>query len=133
LKEKGVRRRSPPLFEPSQEDVVDNWIATESVRIRVLSLDGLGDISAHVAKDVLLHWSSVEDYGGRPSGYLHGIIPDAEKNNDLMLLSKNVWHKFNEYLTSFAESADAVYEREFNYVIELIKARHPYKNLKVYK
>ncbi len=86
--------------------------------MRVMSLEGEGLRTVQVPDAVLDYWANFEP--GTPEIYLHAIIPDETRYQEVILVKRDAWDRASQVLRYFADSTDEVYEDQFQKVLDQI-------------
>ena len=98
-------------------DIPDD-LPTPAAKMRVMSLEGEGLRTVQVPDAVLDYWANFEP--GTPEIYLHAIIPDETRYQEVILVKRDAWDKASQVLRYFADSSDEVYEDQFQKVLDQI-------------
>ncbi len=107
-------------------DIPDD-LPTPAAKMRVMSLEGEGLRTVQVPDAVLDYWANFET--GDPELYLHAIIPDETRHQEVILMKKDAWDKASQVLRYFADSSDEVYEDQFQKVLDQILRAEEFKKL----
>lgn len=111
-------------------DIPDD-LPTPAARMRVMSLEGEGLRTVKVPDAVLDYWANFET--GDPELYLHAIIPDEERCQEVILIKRDAWDKASQVLRHFADSSDEIYEGQFQTVLDQILRSEEFKKITIEK
>ena len=107
-------------------DIPDD-LPTPAAKMRVMSLEGEGLRTVQVPDAVLDYWANFEP--GTPEIYLHAIIPDETRYQEVILVKRDAWDKATQVLRYFADSSDEVYEDQFQKGLDQILRAEAFKKL----
>ena len=118
------------ITAPAANDVAIPVIETEvDVKIRVLSVSGVGELNRQVSASLLGYWATLETYEGLVYSYLHAFMSDEDQTRAVVLVRRAIWNDVFGKLEPFADAGDDVYQSKLEELIEVVKATNTHKLL----